>query len=131
MAKKTVANQTQTAQKSEPKVVVFPKATINIQVTLGGTSGVTDEQIAAALGLGPNQDPAVSSASVEAAIKKALSGAAGSGTLKLRRASTGNLIASVPLNGAAVEVTAKRESPRRSDDEKAADAAAFFGLGLD
>ena len=129
MAKKTVATEvapTTTDQNHRERK--FPKATINVAVTLSGTSGLTDEQIAASLGLGPNEDPAVTSASVEKAIRAALATACGSGTMKLRRAQSGNLYASIPLNGAEVVVTAKRAVSKRTDEDKAADAAAFFGL---
>jgi len=129
MAKKTVATQVApTTENGTRRDITFPKATINLSVTLSGTAGLTDEQVAASLGLGPNEDPAVTAASVEKAIRAALSTACGSGTMKLYRAKSGNLYASIPLNGAEVVVTAKRAVAKRSDADKAADAAAFFGL---
>jgi len=130
MAKKTTTVATEVAPTTEAsrREIRFPKATINVAVTLSGTSGLTDEQVAASLGLGPNEDPAVTAASVEKAIRAALSTSCGSGTMKLYRAKSGNLYASIPLNGAEVVVTAKRAVAKRSDDQKAADAAAFFGI---
>ena len=133
--KKTVAEATnvETTEAAPAKRErAFPKAVINITVTLSGTSGVTDDQVAAAISLGPNEDPAISVASVEKALRAGLAAAAKSGTMKLRRAkSSGNLVASLPINGAAVTVCPKGQVEKRSDEDRTADALAAFGAALE
>jgi len=132
MAKKSVATEMAAPAAESTEIVrerQFPNATVNITVTLSGTSALSDEALAAAISLGVNEEAAISVASLEKALRSAIATAAKSGTLKLRRAkSSGNLVASLPINGASVTVCPKGTVAKRTDEDRAREALAAFGL---
>lgn len=135
MAKKTVRSEMEpqgsetTTEAAPVREREFPQAVINITVTLSGTSALTDEALAQAISLDVNEEAAVTVASVEKALKGAISAAAKSGTLKLRRAkSTGNLVASLPIKGALVTVCPKGTVEKRTEEDRQREALAAFGL---
>jgi len=131
MSKKTVATETNSAVETTKREVAFPKATIMIDVVLSGTSALDDEQIAEALGLVANEEPSVLFESVLKAIRAA---DPRSGKMKLYRAKSGNLMAKLPLNGVTVRVAPKGANENRqarSENDKARDAMAAFGVALE